>query len=146
MELSIAGQNMSGKALQWAFAQLGNHAEVYADLRREILDTFGYEDEQAVRPMTWEHLKTCSLLQGIIAETLRIHPVVPTIARTALRDTILPTGAGTKGRDPIAVPKGATFNCNLYLMQRRVEEWGADASEWMPRRWVGRKAGPEYAP
>jgi len=146
MELSIAGQNMSGTALQWAFAELGNDATMYADLRREILDMFGDEDQQAVRPMTWEHLKNCNLLQAIIAETLRLHPVVPTIARTALRDTVLPIGGGANGQNPIAVPEGATFNCNLYLMQRRVEEWGDDACEWKPRRWTGRKAGPEYAP
>ncbi|KAK4952711.1 hypothetical protein LTR10_009518 [Elasticomyces elasticus] len=146
LELCIAGQNMSGTALQWAFAELGNNPAVFAGLRSEILATFGTEGAVDARPMTWEHLRTCHLLQGIIAETLRLHPVVPTIARTALCDTVLPKGGGRDGQSPIAVPKGATFNSNLYLMHRRAEEWGDDAWVWKPTRWIGRTVGPEYAP
>lgn len=146
VELSIAGQNMTGTALQWAFAELANDPATYAELRLEILNTFGNEQDGHVKSMIWDNLRACSTLQNVIAETLRLHPVVPTIARTAARDTVLPTGGGLDGKAPIAVPKGATFNCNLYLMHRRKEDWGDDAWEWQPSRWNGRRPGSEYAP
>lgn len=75
-----------------------------------------------------------------------MYPLLANIGRHAKCDTVLPRGGGEDGSLPIAVPKGAAVTCNVYLLHRRQEEWGEDAWEFNPDRWIGRKFGPEYAP
>jgi cytochrome P450 len=146
-ELLIAGQNMTGCALEWALAQLAANPDIYVRLRDEILAACGDgRDSGSLQSITWDVLQSCNTLQHVIRETLRCHPIVATMSRTAARDTVLPRGGGVDGDEPIAVPKGGTVASNIYLLHRRKEYWGNDADEWRPDRWIGRKLGPEYVP
>ncbi|KAK4543249.1 hypothetical protein LTR36_005799 [Oleoguttula mirabilis] len=145
LDLFIAGQNMTGTMAAWVFAQLGHHPEIFQRVRAEVLERFGAEDEQK-EPITWDNLKACTTMQHDILESLRMYPLLANIGRNAKVDSVLPKGGGQDGQQPVAVPKGATVTCNVYLMHRGVEAWGADAWEFRPDRWVGRKLGPEYAP
>lgn len=145
MDLFIAGQNMTGTMAAWVFAQLEAHPDVLQRVREEVLDKFGTE-EHGRAPLTWDNLKSCTMMQNVILETLRMYPLLANIGRNAKHDTVLPRGGGEDGSQPIAVPKGAAVTCNIYLVHRRQEEWGEDAWEFKPDRWIGRKFGPEYAP
>ncbi|KAH9822820.1 Cytochrome-P450 52A13 [Teratosphaeria destructans] len=145
MDLFIAGQNMTGTLAAWIFAQLEQHPDIYQRMRAEVADAFGDEHSPKV-PVTWDEMKKCQTLQNVILETLRMYPLLANIGRTARVDTILPHGGGPDGLQPLAVPAGAAVTCNLYLMHRRQEEWGDDAWEFNPDRWIGRKFGAEYAP
>lgn len=145
MDLLIAGQNMTGTLAAWVVAQLEANQDVYDQARDQVLQTFGTENEPTA-PLTWSNLRSCNLLQWCILETLRLYPLLPNIGRNARHDTILPRGGGVDGNQPIAIPAGAAITANVYLMHRRPEEWGADAEEWKPSRWQGRKFGAEYAP
>lgn len=141
----IAGQNMTGTTAAWLFAQLERHPEIYKQVREEVLAKFGTEHEPK-EPLIWSNMKACTTMQNVILETLRMYPLLANIGRNAKCDTVLPQGGGPDGLQPIAVPKGATVTCNVYLTHRREEEWGSDAWEFRPDRWIGRKFGPEYAP
>lgn len=145
MDLFIAGQNMTGTMIAWVFAQLSVHPDLFNRLRAEVLDKFGTE-ESPHEPLTWDNLQSCSFMQNVIRETLRMYPLLANIGRNAKCDTVLPRGGGPDGLQPIAVPKGCAVTCNIYLTHRRAEEWGEDAWEFKPDRWVGRKLGSEYAP
>ncbi|KAK5125949.1 hypothetical protein LTR85_011304 [Meristemomyces frigidus] len=145
LDLFIAGQNMRGTMAAWVFAQLEHHPEVFRCVREEVLDKFGTEGELK-EPVTWSSLKACSTMQHVILETLRMYPLLANVGRNAKCDTVLPRGGGPDGQQPVAVPKGATVTCNVYLMHRGEEAWGSDACQFRPDRWVGRKLGPEYAP
>lgn len=96
---------------------------------------FGTEDQPKVQ-MTWDNLQKCKKLHHCIYEAMRLHPTLPNIGRQAIRDTILPTGGGDDGKQPIAVAKGTVVMCCLYLMHRRSEEWGADTNKYEPERCV----------
>lgn len=91
-------------------------------------------------------LKDCHYLQNVISETLRLYPAIPVNSRDALRDTILPVGGGKDGKSPLFVPKGTQVRYSAFVMQRREDIWGPDASEWKPDRWIGRRQGWEYIP
>jgi cytochrome P450 len=145
VDLFIAGQNMTGTIADWIFAQLEANPEIYRRVHKEVLDTFGTEEPPLV-PITWDNMQACTTMQHVIMETMRMYPLLANVGRTARTDTILPRGGGLDGLAPMAVPAGAAFTCNLYLMHRREEEWGGDARDFNPDRWMGRKIGPEYAP
>ncbi|KAK4504149.1 hypothetical protein PRZ48_005065 [Zasmidium cellare] len=145
MDLFIAGQNMTGTMAAWVFAQLEAHPSIAHTVRSEVLEKFGTEDHPLAE-MTWDNLKSCTNMQNVILETLRMYPLLANIGRNAKCDTVLPRGGGSDGSMPIAVPRGAAVTCNVYLLHRREEEWGDDAWEFKPERWEGRKFGPEFAP
>ncbi|KAK4627327.1 hypothetical protein CLAFUW4_04496 [Fulvia fulva] len=144
MDLFIAGQNMTGTMAAWVFAQLAEHQGILHRVRDEVLEKFGTEDGPRM-PLTWDNSQSCTTMQRVILETLRMYPLLANIGRNAREDTVLPTGGGPDGLQPIAVPKGAAVTCNVYLTHRRQEEWGTDAWTFNPDRWHTKKFGPEYA-
>lgn len=68
---------------------------------------------------------------------MRLHPPVPTSAKVAICDTILPRGGGADGESPIYIPKGLKVLYSTYSMHRRRDIWGDEADEFQPERWVG---------
>lgn len=106
---------------------------------RKVLAIFGTEHEPKPTPMTWDNLRTCTVMQHSIYEVLRKYPTLPLLSRNALKDTVLPRGGGPDGSQPIAVPKGTPVTCCLYLMHRREEEWGPDAEAFVPDRCKRRR-------
>lgn len=68
-------------------------------------------------------------------ETLRLYPSVPVNTRTALKDTILPTGGGPDQKSPVLVPKGTAVAFSVYTMHRRPDLYGMDAELFRPERW-----------
>ena len=66
---------------------------------------------------------------------MRLYPVVPGNARTAVVDTILPLGGGEDGKSPIFIPKGQIVQYSVYAMHRRKDLYGEDAEEFKPERW-----------
>jgi cytochrome P450 len=59
------------------------------------------------------------ILQNIMAETLRLYPVVPFNVRLALKDTTLPHGGGPDGLSPVGVLKDTPVGYSTIIMQRR---------------------------
>ncbi|KAK0446574.1 cytochrome P450 [Desarmillaria tabescens] len=70
-------------------------------------------------------------LNAAIKESLRLHPNMHSLMRTAPHDDVLPLSKGKT----LAVPKGQTFACSAYLYNRLPSLWGDDAEEWNPARF-----------
>lgn len=66
---------------------------------------------------------------------LRIYPSVPVNTRTAINNTILPTGGGPDRKSPVFVPKGSAIAYSVYSMHRRPDLYGMDAEIFRPERW-----------
>ena len=77
---------------------------------------------------------------------MRLHPVIPTNAREATRDTTLPYGGGQDGQAPLFVNKGALIVYNIFAMHRDKTVFGENAEEFVPERWSGLRPGWGYLP
>lgn len=140
----VAGRDTTASLMSFLFIMLSQHPDVFAELRRNIIETFGtYENPQEI---TFERLKATSYLQWCLNETLRLFPTVPLNSRRSIVDTTLPRGGGPDGSAPVFVPKGTEVNYSVYAMHRNKSVWGEDANVFKPERWNGMKVGFEYLP
>ena len=141
----VAARDTTAALLTWMFLMLAKHPSVFRALRTAILADFGAEDASN-GGITFSTLKRCRYLQWVMSETLRLYPPGPLNSRVATKDTVLPTGGGPHGKDPIAVRKGQTVNLCVYAMQRRLDLWGDDALDFKPERWEKRKLDWTFLP
>lgn len=144
LQMLLATRNTTGTTLAFVIAQLARNPDVFSRLRGEVLHQFGSEGSEV--EISHAALKAAKYLQAVLRETLRLYPIIPYNSRTAIRDTVLPTGGGADGSEPLAVKKGTCVGYVVYVMHRRPDIWGPDAAQWKPERWEGRKAGWEYLP
>ena len=145
LQLLVAGRDTTAATMTWALILLEAHPEVFSSLKKAVIDTFGTETTP-LAAVTYENLRSCTYLQCVVSEVVRLYPTGPLNARKSSVDTVLPTGGGPDGQSPIAVQAGTTVAYNTYLMHRREELWGSDSWEFKPERWENRKAGWEYIP
>lgn len=144
ISILLAGRDTTASLLSYIFMLFTQHPDTYTKLRRIVLDEFGPYSNP--KNLTFSSLKSCNYLQWVLNETLRLYPVVPVDGRRALKDTTIPTGGGPDGTAPVYVKKGEQVDYSVYVMHRRKDLWGADADEFKPERWDGRKSGWEYLP
>lgn len=143
LQTLLAGRDTTSSLLSWALLLLARSPTEFKNLREVVLSQFGTE-KASKQELTFSSLKSCKAITHVLYETLRLYPLIPVNARTALRDTFLPTGGGKDKDQPIAVMKGETVGYSAYVMHRRKDIWGEDADEWRPARWEGRKLGWEW--
>ena len=60
---------------------------------------------------------------------------MPLNNREAVKTTILPTGGGPDGDNPILVRQGEMVVFSQYVNSRRKSIYGPDADEFRPERW-----------
>jgi cytochrome P450 len=144
ISILLAGRDTTASLLSYIFMLFTQHPDVYAKLRSIVSEEFGTYSNP--KNMTFSGLKSCNYLQWIMNETLRLYPVVPFDARRALKDTTIPLGGGPDGKSPVYIKKDTNVEYSVYVMHRRKELWGADADDFKPERWDGRKSGWEYLP
>lgn len=144
LNILLAGRDTTAGLLGWTFYLLSRHPEIYEKLRTVVIKTFGEFSKTSA--ITFESLKSCSYLQHVLSEVLRLHPVVPENSRRAVRNTTLPRGGGEDGTSPIYIRAGEEVIYNVHIMHRREDIWGIDANEFRPERWTGRRPGWEFIP
>lgn len=140
----LAGRDTTASLLGFLFASLARRPDLYARLRAAILADFGTYNSG--KEISFTSLKACTYLQHALAETLRLYPSLPINSRQANKDTTLPTGGGTDGKQPVFIPKGTMVRFSCALMQRDPLHWGDDCLEFKPERWAGRVSAWTYLP
>lgn len=143
LQILLAGRDTTSAALGWSIALLARHPETFAHLRAKVIEHFGTEANPTAE-LTFSSLKACKELTHVLYETLRLYPLIPLNGRTAMKDTILPTGGGEDRKHPIVIPKGMQVGYPSYVLHRRKDLWGEDAEVFRPSRWEGRKLGWEF--
>ncbi|KAF2668755.1 cytochrome P450 alkane hydroxylase [Microthyrium microscopicum] len=129
INILIAGRDTTACLLSWTFFLLVRHREVLQKLRAEIKRYLVHDS------YTRKDLLDIRYLQNVLKETLRLYPSVPVNTRSAVRTTILPTGGGPDGTQPVLIPKSTGVAFSVYAMHRRPDLYGMDAELFRPERW-----------
>ena len=95
---------------------------------------------------TYTTIKDLKYLKWVLNESLRLMPPVAGNSRQAIRDTILPTGGGPEGKDPILIRQGQRCAYHIWSTHRLSEFYGQNALEFEPKRWETLRPGWEYLP
>ncbi|KAJ7635377.1 cytochrome P450 [Roridomyces roridus] len=129
----IAGQDTTTNVLCFGLLQLARSPQLQEDLRREI-----HSSRVGSASVVYNNMP---LLNALIKETLRLHPVLAMVERIALDDTVLPlsesitTSDGTR-ISQIPIQKGQVVSLAITSYQRLESLWGPDAHEFKPSRWI----------
>ncbi|MCJ1316155.1 hypothetical protein MMC15_001475 [Xylographa vitiligo] len=141
----LAGRDTTASLLSNIWFTLSQRPDIYARLREEV-------DTQDRDSISFETLKEMKYLRAVMNESLRLYPLVPSNAREALEDTVLPFGGGKDGLSPCFIAKGQFVMWSLYAMHRRTDFYGEDAHLFRPERWLddgetkGLRVGWNYLP
>ncbi|KAM6478823.1 cytochrome P450 [Trichoderma sp. SZMC 28011] len=140
LHILVASRDTTACLLSNLFFVLAKKPHIYEKLRREVISIAGVE------PATDHQLNSMEYLKWCVQESLRLHPVIPTNAREASRDTVLPYGGGEDGNSPLLIKKGNLVMYNIYAMHRDARIFGPDPEEFVPERWNGLRPGWNYLP
>ncbi|KAH9952184.1 cytochrome P450 monooxygenase [Amylocystis lapponica] len=134
-ELVLAGVDTTSNTLCLILHLLAQHPDAQERLRNEIVDAQNGKD------LPYDDLMRLPYLDAVCRESLRLHPLATSIARTPETDMVLTLSEPIRGIDgtlmhDVSVPKGTLIfigvigsNCNKHV-------WGEDAFEWKPERWL----------
>ncbi|KAG7440268.1 cytochrome P450 [Guyanagaster necrorhizus] len=120
MTFVVAGHETSSTSIAWILYELAVHPEYQSIIRAELKQSNDYD--------------SMPFLNAAIKETFRMHPIAPSLTRTAPHDDVLPLSGGKT----LAIPKGQTLFCSVYLYNRLPCLWGDDAEEWNPARFLNK--------
>lgn len=159
LHILVASRDTTACLLSNLFFVLAKKRHIYDKLRREVISIAGVEPATSSQLNNMEYLKWCvqeckSKLPNLCykrhlanrSEALRLHPVIPTNAREASKDTVLPYGGGEDGNSPLLIKKGNLVMYNIFAMHRDAQVFGPDPEEFVPERWNGLRPGWAYLP
>ncbi|KAK0197878.1 cytochrome P450 [Armillaria mellea] len=118
MTFVIAASETTSSSLSWMLYELAVHPEHQSIIRAELKQSSDYD--------------SMPFLNAVIKESLRIHPNVHSLTRSAPHDDVLPLSGGKT----LVVPKGQTLVCSAFLYNRLPSLWGDDAEKWNPARFL----------
>ncbi|KAI9645128.1 hypothetical protein NHQ30_005862 [Ciborinia camelliae] len=142
LNILLAGRDTTASLLSNTFHVLARRPDIWQKLKAEIDELHGEKPD-------YDTMKSMKYLKYVLNESLRLYPVVPTNARFASHDTVLPVGGGPDRKSPIYIPKNSAVVWSTYTMHRRTDIYGPDAEEFRPERWApeeGLRPGWGYLP
>ncbi|KAF8521630.1 cytochrome P450 [Hysterangium stoloniferum] len=139
--INLAGHETTAMTLTWALHELSRHPDFQNQLREEIAATRAHAAQRGDSELSIADLDSMKLLQALIKETLRYHPIVSALFRQAGRDDVIPLLHPIKSRtgdviESIPVRKGQRVLISIAGYQRLKSVWGEDADVWRPERFL----------
>ena len=145
LNIMIAGRDTTAGLMSFIFFELAKRPDVWAKLKAEIYERFGYGDNVRFDEITFETLKKCTYFKNVVNETLRLYPSVPVNYRQANINTTLPRGGGPDGDKPVLIEKGNAVGYIVSATHRNEKYYGKDAAEFKPERWDDKNLKPGWA-
>ncbi|KAL1207164.1 Cytochrome P450 81D11 [Cardamine amara subsp. amara] len=121
----LAGTETLTRTLEWAMLNLLNHPEVLKKARTEIDTKISFD-----RLIDEPDVKNLPYLQGIVLETLRLHPAAPTLVPHMTSDDCMLAGYD--------MPRGSMLLVNVWAMHRDPSIW-EDPEMFKPERFENGK-------
>eukprot|EP00929_Paragymnodinium_shiwhaense_P054959 TRINITY_DN27554_c1_g2_i3.p1 TRINITY_DN27554_c1_g2~~TRINITY_DN27554_c1_g2_i3.p1 ORF type:complete len:520 (+),score=58.69 TRINITY_DN27554_c1_g2_i3:59-1618(+) len=136
MSFVIAGRDTTACTLTWMFWELARHPAVVEKARDEVIQEAGVKagDEMADFNLSYDLLNRLKFCTACVRETVRLHPPVPSDPKVAFEDDVLPDGS--------LISRGDFVFYGPYMMARDADNWGPDAAEWKPERWLSMDQEP----
>ncbi|KAK0478584.1 cytochrome P450 [Armillaria luteobubalina] len=133
----LAGHDTTATTMGWLLYELSRHPEDQVKVREEIAKT----KSSTPGPLNSSDYDSMPLLNAVIKEVLRYHPLVHGLYREPAQDDVLPLAEPIINSDGTAcsqvpIVKGQTIFASLYTYNRLPSVWGDDAGEWNPRRFL----------
>lgn len=136
--LLMGGQHSSSSASSWIILCLAAHPEIQEELYQEQVVNLGIDVHGHLPPLRYKHLDRLPLLQGVIKETLRVHPSITSILRKVTQPLVVPGTSYVIGTDKVMLASPA--------VTARSEEHFPHASTWDPYRWLEREDDDDKDP
>ncbi|XP_047992701.1 cytochrome P450 4c21-like [Leguminivora glycinivorella] len=128
----VGGQETTATTLMYSILMIGRHPRVQEKLYAELQSIFG----DSKRPVEKQDLARMTYCEAVISESLRLHPPLPMVAREATHDLKL---------KQCTIPKGTSCIINAIGAGRSKNNWGPDALEFKPERWLNGSVIPAAA-
>ncbi|KAI9656700.1 MAG: hypothetical protein M1829_000386 [Trizodia sp. TS-e1964] len=127
MTFLAAGHETTASALVWAIFLMCKHPDIQQRLRRIIHKQLPSVNDTS-STVTASNVDSIPYLYAVCNEVLRLFAPVPiTLREACVNTTIL-------GQN---IPKGTTLLMAPWATNLEKEQWGADAAEFVPDRWMG---------
>ena len=154
--LLFAGHDTQSATLSWALLRLASDVKTQGTLRASltrdphVVTGLGLEDVVCVdatgvsrvgdenggnggkRP-AWRTSEQVPVLEAVLRETLRLHPVAPFVARKLVRDAEL--GGGDEFPGGLTLPEGCAAGVWLHAVHRDPSAW-EKPDAFVPNRWL----------
>ncbi|KAF8575867.1 PAH-inducible cytochrome P450 monooxygenase PC-PAH 1 [Ramaria rubella] len=152
--LLLAGHETTAGTVTWTLYELSTRPHLQAKIREEIKEARRQAGRQELGPSDYESMPylvaTLKASHFIGSETLRFHPLLPTIIRMAENDDVIPlltpqiTKTGETVKE-IPVSKGQRIMISIAAYNRLESVWGKDSHEWKPERFLNNQPDNEKA-
>lgn len=137
----MAGRDTSASLLSNTWFELAQQPRVWQRLHQEVQDAF-----HGHKPSSQHQLQELPYLRAILNESMRMYPQIAENGRMALEDTVLPRGGGADGMSSVFVPKWKIVMWGNYVLQRDPDNFGENADEFKPERWLGEDGRTDLKP
>lgn len=122
-------QETTASSVTWACYLLAKYPDLQVKLREEVNQAC-----LGLSALELGHtLEQLPYLNGILLETLRLYPSIPTTMRQCRRDTEL---------GGYFISKGTMLIVSCWTINRLPEIWGEDAAICRPERWINEDGKP----
>ena len=111
VNILLAGRDTTASLLSWALKLLARHQDIQNELRTASLNLDSHHENGLP---TVKEIKSMSILENVLNETLRLYPPVPINSRAAVKATTLPVGGGPDKQSPVIIHKGLAVGWTLY--------------------------------
>lgn len=136
MTFLAAGHETTATAMTWAVYMLSRYPAMQKRLRDEIREKLPSIDDDSGRDVTSLDIDRMPYLNAVCNEVLRYYAPVPLTLREAAVDTSI---------SGIRVPKGTIIAISPWATNFDREQWGPDAHEFNPDRWMPKSADDKRA-
>eukprot|EP00928_Gymnodinium_smaydae_P058217 TRINITY_DN41438_c0_g1_i1.p1 TRINITY_DN41438_c0_g1~~TRINITY_DN41438_c0_g1_i1.p1 ORF type:complete len:552 (-),score=98.61 TRINITY_DN41438_c0_g1_i1:37-1692(-) len=120
----IAGRDTTACTLSWMFFILATHPDIQKKLQEEIDSKFDAETLPTIQSLSAKELP---YLNGVLYETLRLYPPVPSDGKTCMEEDVLPDGT--------VIPEKTRLAFMVYSMGRDPNLY-VDPEQVKPERWI----------
>ncbi|ORX98854.1 lanosterol 14-alpha demethylase [Basidiobolus meristosporus CBS 931.73] len=121
--LLMAGQHTSAATSTWALIHIAYDPELRSQIYKEQKEIFG-ED---LKPLNFNDLNKCKVLDNLVRETLRMHTPIVAIMRKVVQEVSYP-------KSDIVVPKGH-YLCASPIITQLSEEHFENPMQFDITRW-----------